>query len=231
MNPQKNQDAEASNLLRDIQSEVGTESAPLMRLILQYAGIIAGVLSLFLLLLTGTAVWRWHSNSANVAAREKLARLTLTGQGDARVRALSEFVATAPEAVRLSAYLTLGQCALEINDYTVAAAAYAEAARQDSDGALGASAMLGEACVLLKAGKYAEAEDILQTVQTRLPDAARTLQLQQLLAEAAEKAGKTALAAAIWQKLAKEIQGLDSDYFLSRAMASMKDTPLPQMKE
>ena len=52
MNPQKNQGAPESPLLRDLQSEVSAESAPLLQFMLRHAGVIAGVVVL-LLLVTG----------------------------------------------------------------------------------------------------------------------------------------------------------------------------------
>ena len=61
MNPQKNQGEETSPLFRDLQAEVSSESAPLLQFMLRHAGIIAGVVILFLLVLAGTGIWRWYS--------------------------------------------------------------------------------------------------------------------------------------------------------------------------
>ena len=49
MNPQKNQGADDAPLLRDLQLEVSQESAPLLQFMLRHAGLIAGVLVLFVL--------------------------------------------------------------------------------------------------------------------------------------------------------------------------------------
>ena len=75
MNPQKNQGEETSPLFRDLQAEVSSESAPLLQFMLRHAGIIAGVVILFLLVLAGTGIWRWYSGGKNEDARQELATL------------------------------------------------------------------------------------------------------------------------------------------------------------
>lgn len=225
MNPQKNQGAEESPLFRDLQAEVSSESAPLLQFMLRHAGLIAGAVILFLLVLAGTAVWKWHSGSTSAEARQELARIVLTGQGQERVKALAALAEKVPALVRLSTYLTLGQSALESGDFAVAATAYAKAAQEDADGALGMAATLGEAGALLKAGKNAEAVTLLQKLEARLPAEARSAQMRLMLAEAAARAGQKDLAAATYAALAKDVPGLDGDYFRARAEALSPASP------
>ncbi len=219
MNPQKNQGAEESPLFRDLQAEVSSESAPLLQFMLRHAGLIAGAVILFLLVLAGTAVWKWYSGSTSAEARQELARIVLTAQGQERVKALSALAEKVPGPVRLSAYLALGQSALESGDFAAAATAYAKAAQEDADGALGMAAALGEAGALLKAGKNAEAVTLLQNLETRLSAEGRSAQVRLMLAEAAARAGQNDLAAATYAALAKDVPGLDGDYFRARAEA------------
>ncbi len=219
MNPQKNQGEETSPLFRDLQAEVSSESAPLLQFMLRHAGIIAGVVILFLLVLAGTGIWRWYSGGKNEDARQELARVSMTMQGQERLKALAALADKAPSDVRLSVLLAWAQSALESGDAAVAAEVYAKAAKLDADGALGLAAALGEAGSLLKAGKNAEALTLLQGLEARLPGENRSVQLRQMLAEAAARAGEKDLAATTYQALAQEVNGLDGEYFRVRAEA------------
>ena len=219
MNPQKNQGEETSPLFRDLQAEVSSESAPLLQFMLRHAGIIAGVVILFLLVLAGTGIWRWYSGGKNEDARQELARVSMTVQGQERLKALAALADKAPSDVRLSVLLAWAQSALESGDAAVAAEVYAKAAKLDADGALGLAAALGEAGSLLKAGKNAEALTLLQGLEARLPGENRSVQLRQMLAEAAARAGQKDLAAKTYQALAQEVNGLDGEYFRVRAEA------------
>lgn len=219
MNPQKNQGEETSPLFRDLQAEVSSESVPLLQFMLRHAGIIAGVVILFLLVLAGTGIWRWYSGGKNEDARQELARVSMTMQGQERLKALAALADKAPSDVRLSVLLAWAQSALESGDAAVAAEVYAKAAKLDADGALGLAAALGEAGSLLKAGKNAEALTLLQGLEARLPGENRSVQLRQMLAEAAARAGQKDLAAKTYQALAQEVNGLDGEYFRVRAEA------------
>ena len=219
MNPQKNQGEETSPLFRDLQAEVSSESAPLLQFMLRHAGIIAGVVILFLLVLAGTGIWRWYSGGKNEDARQELARVSMTMQGQERLKALAALADKAPSDVRLSVLLAWAQSALESGDAAVAAEVYAKAAKLDADGALGLAAALGAAGRLLKAGKNAEALTLLQGLEARLPGENRSVQLRQMLAEAAARAGQKDLAAKTYQALAQEVNGLDGEYFRVRAEA------------
>ena len=219
MNPQKNQGEETSPLFRDLQAEVSSESAPRLQFMLRHAGIIAGVVILFLLVLAGTGIWRWYSGGKNEDARQELARVSMTMQGQERLKALAALADKAPSDVRLSVLLAWAQSALESGDAAVAAEVYAKAAKLDADGALGLAAALGEAGSLLKAGKNAEALTLLQGLEARLPGENRSVQLRQMLAEAAARAGQKDLAAKTYQALAQEVNGLDGEYFRVRAEA------------
>ena len=228
MNPQKNQGEETSPLFRDLQAEVSSESAPLLQFMLRHAGIIAGVVILFLLVLAGTGIWRWYSGGKNEDARQELARVSMTMQGQERLKALAALADKAPSDVRLSALLAWAQSALESGDAAVAAEVYAKAAKLDADGALGLAAALGEAGSLLKAGKNAEALTLLQGLEARLPGENRSVQLRQMLAEAAARAGQKDLAAKTYQALAQEVNGLDGEYFRVRAEALVPAGSAPE---
>ena len=216
MNPQKNQGAEDSPLLRDLQAEVSSESAPMLQFMLRHAGTIASIVVLFVLVLAGTGIWRWYSTSKNDAARQSLARIVLQTSGPAQVKELAALAEKAPSDVKFSAYLALGQSAMSNGDNATAADAFAKAAKE-SEGPLALIAGMNEAGAMLKAGKYADALALLQKLQAALPGEVTAPQLKQMMAEAAVAAGQTEQAARIYLALSREAQGLNSEYFRARA--------------
>lgn len=219
MNPQKNQGEAGAPLLRDLQAEVSAESAPLMQFMLRHAGSIAGAVVLFLLVLAGTGLWSWYDGKRNAEAQAELARIELGMQGKERVTALAELANTAPASVRVPVLLAWAKAALADGDHATAATAYATAAAEDADGPLGLAAALGQAGSLLKGGKAAEALALLQGIEKARPASSDTLELRQLLAEAAVAADRKDVAAATYRALASASQGLEKDYFAARAEA------------
>ncbi|MDR2850762.1 MAG: hypothetical protein LBV65_01775 [Desulfovibrio sp.] len=222
MNPQKNQ--ESSQLLHDLQTEVSAESAPLLRFILNNASVIATAAIIFLLALGGTGIWRRHAAQKNDEATQALTRIMLTYKGADRIKALQNL--SVPDAIKFSVYFALGQSALENGDYAIAARAYADAAAADREGVLGLTAALGEAGALLKAEKYSDALNLLQELYAKIKPTSQTIQLRQMLAEAAAMAGKTDLAAQTYQALANDLPGLEGAYFRTRATA-LGEKPAP----
>ena len=216
MNPQKNQGAEDSPLLRDLQAEVSSESAPMLQFMLRHAGTIASIVVLFVLVLAGTGIWRWYSTSKNDEARQSLARIVLQTSGPAQIKELAALAEKAPSDVKFSAYLALGQSAMSNGDNATAADAFAKAAKE-SEGPLALIAGMNEAGAMLKAGKYADALALLQKLQAALPGEVTAPQLKQMMAEAAVAAGQTEQAARIYLALSREAQGLNSEYFRARA--------------
>ena len=219
MNPQKNQDESASPFLRDIQAEVSAENAPLLQFITRYASVIAGVVLLLLLALGGMAVWNWYHHGKQEEARQELARINAQLKGKDRDAALSKLAEGAPESTKLFIYMSLGQSAQENGDPILAADAYAKAAKLDGDGALGLTAALGSVGSLLMQNENVQALALLQELEARLPESRRSVQLRQMLAEAASRAGKTELAYKTYLGLAEEVKTPEGAYFRSRAEA------------
>ena len=219
MNPQKNQDEPASPLLRDIQAEVSAESAPLLQFITRYASVIAGVVLLLLLALGGMAVWNWYHTGRQEEARAELARINAQLKGKDRDAALARLAEGAPDSTKLFIYMSLGQSAQENGDPVLAADAYAKAAKLDGDGALGLTAALGSVGSLLMQNENVQALALLQELEAKLPESRRSVQLRQMLAEAASRAGKTELAYKTYLGLAEEVKTPEGAYFRSRAEA------------
>ncbi len=218
MNPQKNQGAEDSPLLRDLQAEVSSESAPMLEFMLRHAGTIAGIVVLFVLVLAGTGIWNWYTSSKNDEARHALARIVLQTSGPEQAKELAALAEKVPADVRFSTYLALGQSAMSNGDNATAADAFAKAA-QATEGPLALVAGMNEAGAMLKAGKYAEALALLQKLQSALPGEVTAPQLKQMTAEAAVAAGQTEQAARIYLALSREAQGLNGEYYHARATA------------
>ena len=60
---------------------------------------------------------------------------------------------------------------------------------------------------------------LLQELEAKLPESRRSVQLRQMLAEAAARAGKTELAYKTYLGLAEEVKTPEGAYFRSRAEA------------
>lgn len=219
MNHQKNQDAGSQTLLDGIQGEVSAENAPLLQFFIRHASAIAGIVLLLLLVLGGMAIWNWYHNGRQEEARRELDRINLQLKGKDRDAALASLAENAPESVKLFIYMSLGQSAQENGNPVLAAEAYAKAASLDGDGALGLTAALGSVGSLMMQAEYAQALALLQELEKKLPDARNSVQLQQMLAEAASKAGQLELAQKTYAALASEVKTPESAYFRSRAEA------------
>lgn len=219
MKPEKNQMDPSPALLQDLQAEVAAESAPLLQFILRNSAYITGVVVLLLVALGASALWNWHDTRQNEEARAELAQIVQSKQGEERTKALLALADKVPSASRLAVLMACGQSATEHKDYATAAEAFARVAKDDSEGALGQSASLSQAASLLNAGKAAEALTLLQGLEGRIGADQRPVQLRLMLAEAALAAGNKDLAAATYQALSQEGQGMDGGYYRSRAEA------------
>lgn len=227
MNQQKNRDESSSGLFQGIQSEVGAESAPLLDLITRHAGLIAGLAIALLLVVGGMGLWIWHQNSKLQDAREALARINIEKKGADRLAALSRLAEDAPDNAKLFIYMSLGQTAQENGNPTLAADAYAKAAQLDGDGPLGLTAALGSAGSLLMQGEFKQGLALLKEFEAKLPEDRRSIQLRQMLAEAASKAGDYDLAFRTYEALASEVKSTEGAYFRARADALAKEVVTP----
>lgn len=209
----------SSKLLDGIQSEVSAENAPLLNFITRHASMIAGLVLLLLLVLGGMAIWNWYHGGKQDEARRELARINEELKGADKNQALAKLAENAPDSTKLFIYMSLGQSAQENGDPVLAADAYAKAASLDGDGALGLTAALGSVGSLLMQAEYVQAFALLQELDRKLPEASKSMEFRQMLAEAASKAGKPELALKIYENLAATIKTPEAAYFRSRADA------------
>lgn len=220
---EKKRTDENGGLLGGIQSEVSAESAPLLNFITRHASSIASFVLIFLLVLGGVAVWNWYHGGKQKEARQELARINAQLKGADKNQALAKLAENAPDSAKLFVYMSLGQSAQENGDPVLAADAYAKAASLDGDGALGLTAALGSVGSLLMQAEYLQALTLLQELDKKLPEASKSMEFKQMLAEAAAKAGQPELAYKTYEDLAATVKTPEAAYFKSRAEAIKKE--------
>ncbi|MCL1986040.1 MAG: tetratricopeptide repeat protein [Betaproteobacteria bacterium] len=199
-------------ILGELQSEVSVEAAPLLQFIARNASAIMLLLGLFVVIVVGIGVWQWHVSKRDEEAQTNFSRLLLQQQGAARVSALESFAATAPDSIRLAAFMELGLAALAEKDAVKASAAFARVAALDNNEPFGTVAALSEARTLLQAGKAAEALAILEPLENTVPEHMR-VQVRGLVALSARQAGKTDRAIKAYEDLLAGALGTDADYY------------------
>jgi hypothetical protein len=202
----------ASGILEELQSEVSVEAAPLLQFIARNAPVVMLVLGLFVVAVVGIGAWQWYASKRDEEAQTHFSRLLLQQQGAARVSALESFAATAPDSIRLAAWMELALAALAEKDAAKASAAFARVAALDKDKPFGAIAALAEAQTLMQAGKAAEALAILEPLENTVPEFMR-VQLRGLIALNAWQAGKTDRAVKAYEDLLAGALGDDADYY------------------
>jgi predicted negative regulator of RcsB-dependent stress response len=213
---------EPAGILRDLQSEVSAEAAPLLRFIAGHATLIMGLLALFALIVAGAGAWQWYAAKRDEEARLTFSRLLMRQTGAARAEALARFAEDAPDSVRLAAFMELGLAFLDAGDAEKAAAAYSRVASQNQDRALGTIAALAQAESLNRAGKADDALAVLEGLENRVSENIRP-RVRNMLALAALRAGKPERAVKAYEDLLAGAFGEDADFYRFR-IARLKDT-------
>ena len=219
--PPQSGNASSPTLLNDLRAEVSAETAPLLQFLQRHAGLIAGGVGLFLLVLIGAGIWSWRNEAALEDAQAELARISLSLKGEERTNALGKLAKDVPSGMRYAVLVAQAQSAAASQDWTLAASVYGEAARLDSEGALGQAALLAQCGALMRNGtpeSASEALAILQALSGRV-EAASQPALLRMQAEAALAAGRNDVAAAAFKALGEAAEdGEDKAYYLARAM-------------
>ena len=205
-----------SNILTDLQNEVSAESAPLLQFITRYAGWIAGAVILLLLIMCGMGIWNWYVGNQLKNIQDELARINLQLETSEKPHALEKLAQSAPDNLKLFIYMNLGQLALENNDPALASKAYTQAANFGKNSPLGIAANLGNISALLLQDKNSEALAQLQNLAASNPELGQKTQFQQLLAEAAARAGDKNAAVKAYEELIKLSDSQEADYFKAR---------------
>ena len=206
---------DSSALLNDLKSEVAVEAAPLLQLIVKYAGLIVLVLVMLIAALAGTAGYQWYKANAKEKAQAELQKVLQSATGEQRIGALEKFLPNAPDTVRTPALLALADAASRAGKFDKAAEAYGQVQEQDVDGAVGLMAGLNQSQLLMHAGKAADAVKVLEKLENTSSDSQRIL-VRQLLAEAALLAGDTTRAKQALVALQESTNGADKAYYTYR---------------
>jgi len=199
-------------ILDELQAEVPAEAAPLLRFIARNASVVMALLGLIVVVIVGIGVWQWYASERDETAQTNFARILLQPQGSPRVDALERFAATAPDSVRLAAWMEFGLAALAEKDSDKASAAFARVAVLDKNGPFGTVAAISEAQTLMQGGKTAEALTILEQMEHTVPEHMR-VQVRGLIALNAQLAGKTEQAVKAYEDLLAGSFGEDADYY------------------
>lgn len=219
-------------LLGEIQSEVSGEAAPLLTFVVSNIKFIVGGVVLLVAATLGYGVWQWQENTTTRDAQIALGRILVQENGEARLKALQTFAATAPADVRSAVQLELAASAVGIGNVAEAAKAYGELAKQNPGSALGMIAVFNQADLLLREGKPKEALAALESIMAAAPEALRGLVRQQMAATA-EQAGESAKAMALYEELIAPTVGgasrsaTETAYYRSRLQALKASSATP----
>ncbi len=198
-------------LMGELQSEVSTEAAPLLRFVVRHAKPLVWVIALLLVIVAAVGAWRWHENAVQRDAEIALGRILVSTSGAERIDALERALPTFPSAMQPGVQLEIAFTALNIQDLPKAAAAYAAVYSQDQRGATGAIAALNQADVLQRAGKPDEALAVLDTLGKTAPQTLHLI-ITEGQARVAEQAGNFSRALACYEDLAKQVGESQPDY-------------------
>lgn len=208
----------SSDLLHELQSEVTTETAPLLQFLMNHAAVIMAGLGLFALGLAALGSYNWYAGNRLQEGQDALARIAIAKQGQERLAALEAFAQQAPARMTVAVQLELAAAAIEVKDYAKASKAYATAAAVAPDSASGLLAAFNQAQSMLAAGKAAEALTVLDALLPRVGEGSET-RVRLVQAEAALAAGKPDVALKSFETLAAKAQGAEKEYLESRVFA------------
>ncbi len=209
-------------ILNELQTEISNEAAPLLQFLTEHALKIMLVLGLFVVAVAGLGAYNWHQESVMEEAQAELHTIALTQDSAQRVSALEAFLATAPESLQSSVYLSLAQVHMQEKNYAKAAESYAQLAQRNAGTALALVSSLNQGQALILAGKGKEAVQVLEPLVADVPTTQNTI-AQQALAEAALLSGDTAKAKAAFEAIANATTGSESEFYRYRARTVAQD--------
>lgn len=209
-------------LFEQVSSEVTPEVSPLLRFLMNNARRIAAVLGVCLLAGAGYGAYSWHARNKVEEAQNALGAIIVIADHNARLSKLTEFRASAPVSIRPAVELAITQAATAAKNYTAAAEAWGELAKDPQD-PLYAAALIGKAESLARAGKDAEALAVLEGAALPETSSANAM-ANSLIADLAEKIGDMDKAIAVCEKLvaASSINNPEETDFWRQKAASLR---------
>lgn len=194
------------SLLGEIQSEAAVEAAPLLTFIVSNMRVIVGAILLLLVATVGYGVWQWQDAKNVREAQIELGRILVRDSGEARVKALQAFLATAPPHMRGAVLLELASSAVAAENFNTAVDAYKELANSQTGTALGMVAALNESSLLQRQNQPAEALLVLEKLLPSLPENLRPAVREQI-GSTAEQAGDIEKALKYYEEILLPIPG------------------------
>ncbi|MDL2210540.1 hypothetical protein LJC26_07025 [Desulfovibrio sp. OttesenSCG-928-O18] len=186
-------------LLDKMSSEVAPEVSPLLRFLLNNARRIGMVTAVFVLAAAGFGIYKWQSDKQLREAQNALGTILAAADNTDRLAKLKTFLPTAPAPIKNSVLLALAKAASDAKDYTAAADAWGEIAKDPKD-PLYITATIGKAENLALADKAAEALAAVEAMTLPAGSAAQNL-VNTLIVDLAEKTGNVEKAIAACEKL------------------------------
>jgi len=205
----------SQEILKELQSEVSVEAAPLMQFIVRHATLIMVSVGIFAVVLAGVGSYNLYSSSQLEKMQNELATIVMITDAQKRFIALEEFAKTVPEGVRLATLLELASVAISIEKYDTAINSYAEIAKDGGDDPLAQIAMLNQAEILLRVGKANESLALLEKLELQINSNSKIVMLS-ILAEAAILANQPERAINAFEELAASTSGAEADFFRYR---------------
>ncbi|MDR2727481.1 MAG: tetratricopeptide repeat protein [Deltaproteobacteria bacterium] len=204
-----------------LQSEVSVEAAPLLQFMIKHIGVIVGIVLFLIVGIVATGAYQWHSSRSLHEARMALGKILTGGTtGADRVKALEALVQDVPASMRIGLWLEVAAAAQEAQDYAQAAVAFGRVGQLDKS-PLGFVSLMNQADMLLRTGDAAKALDVLEPLVTSAPETMR-LTVRESVAGAAEAAGDTQKAIAMYQSMLAAGQSQDIAYYRARITALEK---------
>ncbi len=182
------------------QPQFGENLHPLLRTLVQNIKPILFGLAGILAVVAIYAVYDAVQNRRVATAQDALGEIVITTNGEAKIKALQDFIAQAPAKVRPAGLFELAATQLQLGQFEQAAATWTSL-EPLADAAMQPVVRLGKAQALNQAGKYEEGLALLEALKTQAPEAYKT-EVYMYLGEAAELAGKTEQALAAYRELA-----------------------------
>ena len=215
--------------MNQVSADVAPEASPLLRLFASNIRVIAAAAGVCAVLWAGYGAYAWHSEKKLAEARKELGRISIMAAAPDRIAALTDFLAKAPETMRIPAYLELAKASRETGDKERLALAW-DGVAQDTEGALYVIACIAKAEALSSLGRDAEALAFMEKIAPAHTGAAR-VQIEAMIVLLAEKTGMMDKAITAAGALANNPQiGREAEFWRQKAdmLARTKAVPAQQ---
>lgn len=156
------QPAPPPGFVGSLQDEVSAEASPLLTFLLAHAAKIAICIVLFIFAIVGYWIYAWQSDSKRSDEVTQLGKLLVISDPAMRLKALEDFLPQAPESVKHTAWFSILDAAVQLQDQDKIYAAWK--AISEIDASIRIPATLGMVNALAVQEKYREALTLLEGI-------------------------------------------------------------------